>query len=123
MVAISGERKVDNWSSRLTFIMASVGFSVGLGNIWRFPYVTGENGGAAFIIVYLACALCIGVPLVMAEWAIGRRALNAASAVGSFREVAISESLSSKSPLPCLLPSSPLELRWETQTHTARHGL
>lgn len=96
MVAISGDTKMENWSSRLTFIMASVGFSVGLGNIWRFPYVTGENGGAAFIIVYLACALCIGVPLVMAEWAIGRRAINAASAVGSFREVAINENLSSK---------------------------
>lgn len=96
MVAIADVSKTENWSSRLTFIMASVGFSVGLGNIWRFPYVTGENGGAAFIIVYLACALCIGVPLVMSEWAIGRRARNAVSAVGSYREVARSENLSTK---------------------------
>jgi len=53
--------------------MASVGFAVGLGNIWRFPYVTGENGGAAFVLVYLVCAIIIGVPIVMAEILIGRR--------------------------------------------------
>ena len=94
MAAIAGEGKIENWSSRLTFLMASIGFSVGLGNIWRFPYVTGENGGAAFVLVYLACALCIGVPLVMSEWAIGRRAKNAASAAGSFKEVAQQNNLS-----------------------------
>lgn len=76
------------WSSRLTFLMASVGFAVGLGNIWRFPYVVGENGGSAFIVIYLAFAMLIGVPLVMAEWTIGRRATDAASASGSFRGVA-----------------------------------
>jgi NSS family neurotransmitter:Na+ symporter len=53
--------------------MASVGFAVGLGNIWRFPYVTGENGGAAFVLVYLACAFGIGMPILMAELLIGRR--------------------------------------------------
>jgi NSS family neurotransmitter:Na+ symporter len=53
--------------------MASVGFAVGLGNIWRFPYVTGENGGAAFVLVYLACVFGIGVPILMAEMLIGRR--------------------------------------------------
>lgn len=62
-----------HWSSRFAFIMASVGFAVGLGNIWRFPYVTGENGGAAFVLVYLACAFGIGVPILMAELLIGRR--------------------------------------------------
>lgn len=76
------------WSSRLTFLMASVGFAVGLGNIWRFPYIVGENGGSAFILIYIAFALLIGVPLVMAEWTIGRRAHTAASASGSFRIVA-----------------------------------
>ena len=63
----------DHWSSRFAFLMASVGFAVGLGNIWRFPYVTGENGGAAFVLVYLGCALGIGVPILMAELLIGRR--------------------------------------------------
>ena len=53
--------------------MASVGFAVGLGNIWRFPYVTGENGGSAFVLVYLACAFGIGVPILMAEIMLGRR--------------------------------------------------
>ncbi len=62
-----------HWSSRFAFLMASVGFAVGLGNIWRFPYVTGENGGAAFVLVYLACAFFIGVPILMAELLIGRR--------------------------------------------------
>jgi NSS family neurotransmitter:Na+ symporter len=60
------------WSSRFGFLMAAVGFAVGLGNIWRFPYVAGESGGAAFVLVYLACAFGIGVPIVMAELMIGR---------------------------------------------------
>ena len=96
MAAIAQEGVTENWSSRLTFLMASIGFSVGLGNIWRFPYVTGENGGAAFVLVYLACAVCIGVPLVMSEWAIGRRSKGAASAAGSFKNVAKQNKLSSR---------------------------
>lgn len=61
------------WGSRFGFLMASVGFAVGLGNIWRFPYVTGENGGSAFVLVYLLCAFGIGVPILMAEIMLGRR--------------------------------------------------
>lgn len=61
------------WSSRFGFLMASVGFAVGLGNIWRFPYVTGENGGSAFVVVYLLCAFGIGVPILMGELMLGRR--------------------------------------------------
>ena len=60
-------------SSRFAFIMASVGFAVGLGNIWRFPYVTGENGGSAFVVIYLLCAVAIGIPCLMAELLVGRR--------------------------------------------------
>jgi NSS family neurotransmitter:Na+ symporter len=62
-----------HWSSRFAFLMASVGFAVGLGNIWRFPYVAGENGGSAFVIIYLICAFLIGVPILIAELLIGRR--------------------------------------------------
>ncbi len=63
----------DHWSSRFAFLMAAVGFAVGLGNIWRFPYITGENGGAAFVIIYLVCAFGIGVPILIAELMVGRR--------------------------------------------------
>ncbi|MCP5185442.1 MAG: sodium-dependent transporter [Pseudomonadales bacterium] len=60
------------WRSRGGFLLAAIGFAVGLGNIWRFPYMTGENGGGLFVAVYLACALVIGVPVVIAELLIGR---------------------------------------------------
>jgi NSS family neurotransmitter:Na+ symporter len=61
------------WSSKLAFILAATGSAVGLGNIWRFPYVTGENGGGAFVLVYLLCVVLIGVPIMMAEVMLGRR--------------------------------------------------
>jgi NSS family neurotransmitter:Na+ symporter len=73
-----------HWTSRFAFLMASVGFAVGLGNIWRFPYVTGENGGAAFVLIYLACAFLIGVPILMAELMVGRRG-NAAPPIAMRR--------------------------------------
>lgn len=66
-----------NWSSRFGFLMASIGFAVGLGNIWRFPYVTGENGGSAFVLVYLLCVAAIGIPILMAEIMLGRRGQRA----------------------------------------------
>ncbi len=61
------------WSSRLAFILAATGSAVGLGNIWKFPYIAGENGGGAFVIIYLLCVLLIGVPIMMAETMFGRR--------------------------------------------------
>ncbi|MDP6374334.1 MAG: sodium-dependent transporter [Pseudomonadales bacterium] len=76
----------EQWSSRFGFLMAAIGFAVGLGNIWRFPYITGENGGGAFVTVYLLCAFLIGVPILMAEILIGRR--GRLSPPGSMREVA-----------------------------------
>ena len=60
------------WGSRLGFILAAAGSAVGLGNIWRFPYVTGENGGAAFVFVYLLCVFLIGLPLLYVELSLGR---------------------------------------------------
>ncbi len=61
------------WSSRLAFILAATGSAVGLGNIWKFPYITGENGGGAFVLVYLLCIALIGLPVMMAEIMLGRR--------------------------------------------------
>ena len=60
------------WSSRWAFILAATGSAVGLGNIWKFPYITGENGGGAFVMIYLACVVAIGIPIMMAEIMIGR---------------------------------------------------
>ncbi len=62
----------DAWSSQTVFILAAVGSAVGLGNLWKFPYITGENGGGAFVLVYLACVLLIGIPVLMSEIALGR---------------------------------------------------
>jgi NSS family neurotransmitter:Na+ symporter len=76
----------EQWSSRRGFLLAAIGFSVGLGNIWRFPYVVGENGGSAFVIIYLLCAFAIGLPLLVTELAIGR--LGKSDPAGSYRAVA-----------------------------------
>ncbi|HEC13989.1 MAG TPA: sodium-dependent transporter [Acidiferrobacteraceae bacterium] len=62
------------WSSRWTFVLAATGSAVGLGNIWKFPYITGANGGGAFVLVYLFCVAAIGVPIMMAEVMLGRAA-------------------------------------------------
>ena len=78
-----------HWNSRFGFIMASSGFAVGLGNIWRFPYVTGENGGAAFVVIYLICVFVIGIPILMAELLIGRR--GGLTPPGSMRALAQQE--------------------------------
>lgn len=72
-----------SWSGSFGFILAAVGSAVGLGNIWRFSYVAGENGGAAFVLVYLGCVLAIGIPVMLAELLIGRHTQR--DVVGSFR--------------------------------------
>ena len=73
----------DGFGSGLGALAALVGSAVGLGNIWKFPYLTGENGGAAFVLTYLACVLLVGLPVMVAEHAIGRRMRqNAVQAYG-----------------------------------------
>jgi NSS family neurotransmitter:Na+ symporter len=62
-----------HWSSRMAFILAVTGSAVGLGNIWKFPYIAGQNGGGAFVLVYLFCVVLIGMPVMMSEILIGRR--------------------------------------------------
>lgn len=74
------------WSSRLGFILAAAGSAIGLGNIWRFPYTAGENGGAAFILVYLIFIVAIGVPVQLCELSLGRKSTRAA--VGAFKVIA-----------------------------------
>lgn len=70
------------FATKLGVIAATVGSAVGLGNIWRFPYMAGENGGGAFLIVYMCCVIILGIPLMCAEFAIGRKArTNAAGAL------------------------------------------
>jgi NSS family neurotransmitter:Na+ symporter len=61
------------WSSRWTFIMAATGAAVGLGNIWKFPYLTGIHGGSAFVLIYVLCVAALGIPMMMAEVMLGRR--------------------------------------------------
>lgn len=70
------------WASRLGFILAAAGSAVGLGNIWKFPYITGNNGGGAFVLVYLGCICIVGLPIMMAEFMIGRHTRR--DAVGAF---------------------------------------
>lgn len=82
----------EQWSSRLAFVLAAAGSAVGLGNVWKFPYITGENGGGAFVIVYLVCIALIGLPVMMAEILIGRR--GAQSPIHSMRLIAAKEGAS-----------------------------
>lgn len=63
-----------NFGTKLGIILATAGSAVGLGNVWRFPYMTGQNGGAAFIIIYIVCVLMLGIPCMLNEFIIGRRA-------------------------------------------------
>jgi NSS family neurotransmitter:Na+ symporter len=79
------EKEREQWGSRVGFLLASAGSAVGLGNIWRFPYITGKNGGAAFLVIYIALAFTIGASVMLAEFAIGRAAKK--NAVGAFKEL------------------------------------
>lgn len=82
------------WASRWIFILAATGSAVGLGNIWKFPYITGENGGGAFVLMYLVCILFVGVPIMMAEVFIGRRARK--SPINAITELAKEANKSTK---------------------------
>lgn len=77
------------WSSSFGFVLVAVGSAVGLGNIWKFPYMVGESGGSAFVIAYLFCLALIGFPILVAEWLIGRRGQK--NPINTFSDVAASE--------------------------------
>ena len=68
---------------KLSAVLVAAGSSVGLGNIWRFPYVAGDNGGGAFLVIYILCVLLLGLPLMLAEFTVGRASHR--NAVGAFR--------------------------------------
>ncbi len=82
MVEPTQKHERPQWKSRFGFVLAASGSAVGLGNIWKFPYITGENGGGLFVLIYLACILLIGLPIMMAEIMIGRAAQR--QPVGAF---------------------------------------
>lgn len=78
--------KREKFASKLGILAAAVGSAVGLGNIWKFPYITGVNGGAAFILVYLICIVAIGIPVMLSEFALGRK--SNANAVEAYKKIA-----------------------------------
>ena len=82
------------WASRWTFILAATGSAVGLGNIWKFPYIAGENGGGAFVLVYIACIAIVALPIMVAEVTLGR--MGRQSPINTIRNL-IKESGASKS--------------------------
>ncbi|MDH3199186.1 MAG: sodium-dependent transporter, partial [Candidatus Krumholzibacteria bacterium] len=83
MTAPTSER--GQWSSRTGFVLAAAGSAIGLGNIWRFPYVVGENGGAAFVMLYIVFVALIGLPYMFAEFALGRATTK--NPVGAIQQV------------------------------------
>ena len=64
--------KREQWSSGIGFIMAAAGSAIGLGNLWKFPYVAGTSGGAVFLIIYIFFLVILGIPILLSEMAIGR---------------------------------------------------
>ncbi|WP_198926636.1 sodium-dependent transporter, partial [Campylobacter pinnipediorum] len=80
------ERK--NWSSQLTYILAVAGATVGFGATWRFPYLVGQNGGGAYVLVFCIAMIVIGIPMILVENAIGRRLkINAIDAFGGHKKI------------------------------------
>lgn len=80
------------WTSRFAFVLAAAGSAVGLGNIWKFPYMAGENGGGAFVLLYLVCIALFGIPVMMSEVLLGRRGRS--SPINSMRTLAVEENRS-----------------------------
>jgi neurotransmitter:Na+ symporter, NSS family len=79
----------EKWGSKIGFVLAAAGSAIGLGNIWKFPYIAGENGGASFVLVYLICIAIIGLPVLIAEILIGRTTQR--NPVGAFYKLSQSK--------------------------------
>ena len=87
--AMSTETR-ESWSGKLGFVLAAAGSAIGLGNIWKFPYITGMNGGGAFVLVYLGCILLFGLPLMLCEITIGRK--TGKNPYGAFKSLQLKRS-------------------------------
>jgi NSS family neurotransmitter:Na+ symporter len=79
----------EKWGSKARFVLAVAGSAIGLGNIWKFPYIAGENGGASFVLGYLICIAVIGLPVLIAEILIGRTTQR--NPVGAFYKLSNSK--------------------------------
>mgnify|MGYP000919476481 CR=1 FL=1 len=96
----NGRIKPEQFATGIGVLMATLGSAVGLGNIWKFPYLTGANGGAAFLIVYLLCTLLVGYPIMIAEQMIGRKGRG--DAVTSFENLAPKKNMVAGGRLRCV---------------------
>ena len=84
----------ENWTSSIGFILASAGSAIGLGNIWKFPYMAGENGGGTFVLVYVLCVAFIGLPVMCSEMLIGRHTRrNIINAMGKVERLSANQSV------------------------------
>ena len=86
-MSINHKSSHSQWNSKVGFLMAAVGSAVGLGSIWKFPYMTGDSGGSAFVIIFIISIALIGFPVLVSEWLIGRRGQSNPAA--SFRKIAV----------------------------------
>ena len=85
------QKQREHWSSGIGFILAAAGSAIGLGTLWKFPYVTGENGGGLFVLIYIVCIFLIGFPVFIAELVLGRAAQR--GAVGVFASLSNNSTL------------------------------
>jgi len=85
------EPKREHWGSAFGFIMAAAGSAIGLGNIWKFPYITGENGGGAFVMLYIICICIVGIPVMLCEMSLGRH--TQLNPIGAFRKISPKNSM------------------------------
>lgn len=95
---MTGEKKNplrEHWGGSLGFVLAAAGSAIGLGNLWKFPYITGQNGGGAFVLVYLLCIAVIGLPVMICEITLGRYAQK--DPIGAFQKIAPTGSAATRS--------------------------
>jgi NSS family neurotransmitter:Na+ symporter len=93
-MSISTQSSDGRWSSRWLFVLAAAGSAVGLGNIWKFPYIAGENGGGAFVLIYLVCVAFVGAPIMISEVMLGRK--GRASPINTMRKLTQAAGASSR---------------------------